>query len=236
MPSRKTSGKGAGDLAIVGIIIHARQYRSAIEASLLGREGIIPVDLGDGADGSIDRLRHIKPQVLLVDLPRARLTELLRVVHSESPTLPLLAVNCDERVTELLALFEAGLTGFVPHDAGPEDLVRAIHDALAGEFHCPPRIAAALVRRVNSSGGSAEASRAPSTLTAREAQVARLLERSLTNKEIASRLGLEVATVRNHVYSICRKLDAHRRGEVVARLSVPALHVVRGRRGRRREG
>ena len=36
MPSRKTSGKGGGDIATVGLIIYARQFRSAIEVSLLG--------------------------------------------------------------------------------------------------------------------------------------------------------------------------------------------------------
>ena len=234
MPSRKTPGKGAEKLAIVGIIVYSRQFRSGLVASLEGRAGLIPIDLGDGDEGSLQRLAHVRPQVLMLDLPKARLAAVLRTVHAEHPSLPLLAVNCDEGETELLSLFEAGLTGFVPHDAEPEDHLRAIRDALAGEFHCPPRIAAALVRRVNAAGDSRRTGRMPTVLTARESQIARLLERSMTNKEIAARLGLEPATVRNHVYSICRKLDAHRRGEVVARLGEPQLHIVKVPRTRTR--
>ncbi len=236
MPSRRTSGKEAGRPATVGVVIYSRQYRSAVVSSLEGREGITPVDLGDGGEESLRRLHEVRPRVLLVDLPGDPFEDLLRTVHALDPSLTLLAVNCEEAESRILALFEAGLTGFVPHDSGPDDLVQAIRDALAGEFHCPPRVAAALVRRVNAAGDAGEVMRTPAKLTPREAQVARLLERALTNKEIASRLAIEVATVRNHVYSICRKLDAHRRTEVVARMVPPRLRVVPGarRRGRGR--
>src|SRR5262249_1010638 len=55
-------------------------------------------------------------------------------------------------------------------------------------------------------------------LSRRELQIAHLIDRGLTNKEIAPELGIEAATVKNHVHNICRKLNVHRRGEAVARL------------------
>jgi len=232
-PSAKPRGNELDRLASVGVVVYSRQYRNALLGSLEGKDGIIPFDLGDGSDESLRRLVHVRPQAVLVDVPKGRMATLLRVIHAQHPTVALLAMNCDESETELLALFEAGLTGFVPHDAGPEDLICTIRDAIAGEFHCPPRIAAALVRRVNAAGDVFERNPVPTALTARETQIARLVERSLTNKEIASRLGLEVSTVRNHVYSICRKLDAHRRGEIAARLGTPPLLIIPARRRRR---
>lgn len=231
---RKSSGKG---FATVGVIVYTRQFRCGLLAALAGRNGIIAVDLGDGGDESMRRLAHLGPEVLLVDLPKARLTTLLRRVHVKHTTMALLAVNCDESERELLTLFEAGLTGFVSHDAGPEGLIEAIQEVLRGEFHCPPRIAAALIRRVNGTGAPRRSDPAPTSLTQREAQVAALLERTMTNKEIAASLGIGAETVRNHVYSICRKLHAHRRSEIVAQLQDPgpALRIVRGRVGRPRQ-
>jgi DNA-binding NarL/FixJ family response regulator len=55
-------------------------------------------------------------------------------------------------------------------------------------------------------------------LTVREREIARLVEDGLSNKQIAGRLGIEVATVKNHVHNLLEKLQVHRRGEAVARL------------------
>ena len=38
----------------------------------------------------------------------------------------------------------------------------------------------------------------------------------LTNKEIAARLGIEVATVKNHVHNILEKLHVRRRADVAS--------------------
>jgi DNA-binding CsgD family transcriptional regulator len=56
-------------------------------------------------------------------------------------------------------------------------------------------------------------------LTVRECQVAVLLMQGMSNKEIATRLCIEVATVKNHVHHILAKLHVRRRGEAVARLA-----------------
>jgi len=45
-----------------------------------------------------------------------------------------------------------------------------------------------------------------------------LIDEGLSNKEIAKRLRIEVATVKNHVHNILEKLQVHRRGEAAARV------------------
>ena len=54
----------------------------------------------------------------------------------------------------------------------------------------------------------------------RERQVVDLIGEGLSNKEIATELGIEVATVKNHVHNILEKLDVNRRSDAVARLRV----------------
>jgi DNA-binding NarL/FixJ family response regulator len=55
-------------------------------------------------------------------------------------------------------------------------------------------------------------------LSRRELQIAQLIDCGLTNKQIGRELGIEAATVKNHVHNLCEKLDVHRRGEAAARI------------------
>ena len=50
-------------------------------------------------------------------------------------------------------------------------------------------------------------------LTIRESEIVRLIEQNLSNKQIATRLGIEVATVKNHVHNLLEKLNVHSRAD-----------------------
>lgn len=65
--------------------------------------------------------------------------------------------------------------------------------------------------------GAAPESEPRSLLTAREAQVLDAIADGLTNKAIARRLGISLHTVKFHVESVFRKLNASTRTEAVAR-------------------
>jgi two-component system nitrate/nitrite response regulator NarL len=54
------------------------------------------------------------------------------------------------------------------------------------------------------------------SLTRREREVLRLLGDGLRAAQIAAALGLSIATVRNHIRAILRKLDSHFQLEAVA--------------------
>lgn len=56
-------------------------------------------------------------------------------------------------------------------------------------------------------------------LTSRELQVLQFIGEGLTNQEIASRLVLEVGTVKNHVHSILEKLNVNSRDEAASYLA-----------------
>lgn len=53
------------------------------------------------------------------------------------------------------------------------------------------------------------------SLTRREAEIVRLIEEGLSNKEIAIRLNIGVSTVKNHVHNILDKLQLHNRHSAV---------------------
>jgi DNA-binding NarL/FixJ family response regulator len=53
-------------------------------------------------------------------------------------------------------------------------------------------------------------------LTRRETEILRHVAAGLQNKEVAHRLGLSLATVRNHVHNILDKLGVHSKLEAVS--------------------
>ena len=53
-------------------------------------------------------------------------------------------------------------------------------------------------------------------LTRRQREIVALIDEGLSNKEIAGRLSIELATVKNHVHNILEKLQVSRRGEAAA--------------------
>lgn len=54
-------------------------------------------------------------------------------------------------------------------------------------------------------------------LTPRERQICEALAKGLTNRELAEELGITEHTTRNHLRAIFRTLQAHTRGELIAR-------------------
>ena len=117
-----------------------------------------------------------------------------------------------DEAADALACAEAGLVGFVGREGTIDDLAAALAAALAGEVRCSPRVAALLCGRVAT---LARGRAAPAGgLTSREREVAELVSEGLSNKQIALRLGIGPATVKNHVHAVLEKLHVARRGAI----------------------
>jgi len=213
----RSVGPPASKPPTVGLAILSRHYREAL-ALALKSSNLIVTDLGDDSvERILERLLHLRPDVALVDLPSSEGIALIRETYRRAPTIRMIALNQggDERAA--VFLFETGVTGYLHQSSSVEDIRLAIRDALVGELHCPPRITAALVRRLNEVGERRGARTGGTKVSPKEAQVLPLLERGLTNKEIAQKLGVEESTVKNHVHNILRKFGVHQRGEAVKR-------------------
>jgi DNA-binding NarL/FixJ family response regulator len=130
------------------------------------------------------------------------------------------AFGVAETDAEIVALAAAGIAGYVRDDAAAEDVVAVLKSTMRDELLCSPRAAATLCHHVavlsrDGHGGPPAKSPAPA-LSKRELQIGDLIDRGLSNKQIARQLGIQVTTVKNHVHNIFDKLKVHRRGEAAA--------------------
>jgi two-component system, NarL family, nitrate/nitrite response regulator NarL len=83
---------------------------------------------------------------------------------------------------------------------------------------CSPRMAGMLLSRVRALAAQPAADVDSDVLTQREREIVLLISEGMSNKLIARSLGIQNATVKNHIHSILGKLRVSRRGEVAAQL------------------
>jgi DNA-binding NarL/FixJ family response regulator len=131
----------------------------------------------------------------------------------------LLAASSNPRVVVLTGLRDPeshrravrlGALGLVSKEQAPEVLIKAIRKVAAGEAWLDPSLTAAVLGEMTRSTKKKDVdpeSAKISTLTRREQEIIALVCDGSKNKEIAARLFISNATVRNHMTSILSKLD-----------------------------
>jgi two-component system, NarL family, nitrate/nitrite response regulator NarL len=140
----------------------------------------------------------------------------VRSITSRRPETQVVVIGIADDDPDVTSFAEAGVAGYVTDDASTSELVELVRGVARGEAPCPPRIAATLLQHVAAIAQDRRGQDRTSPLTAREQEIARLLERGLSNKQIAHDLNIEVATVKNHVHNILEKLQVARRGQAAA--------------------
>lgn len=107
----------------------------------------------------------------------------------------------------------AGATVFIPSDADQREVVDALKSAVRGEVRCSAAFAEVVIREApRIANGMLRTSRS-SKLTPRETQIASLIDKGMSNQEIATQLSISISTVKNHVHSILKRLGARSRAE-----------------------
>jgi two-component system nitrate/nitrite response regulator NarL len=106
----------------------------------------------------------------------------------------------------------AGATVLLPDSAADDEVVEAVRSAARGEVKCTPSLAEALIRETPRIAEELHHHRPPK-LTRREEEIALLIDRGMSNQQIALALSISLSTVKNHVHSILKRLGVRGRAE-----------------------
>ena len=107
----------------------------------------------------------------------------------------------------------AGAKGFIPKTLSGDKLISALQKMVGGEVYAPDD----LMRPSGAIEGLTIVG--AEVLTPRELEVAAMLVKGASNKEIARSLDLQEVTVKLHVRNLCRKLETKNRTQIAVRLA-----------------
>ncbi|WP_432040252.1 response regulator [Streptomyces cucumeris] len=175
-------------------------------ALLLGLEADFEIvaQVGDG-DEIVPRALETRPDVALLDieLPGRSGLDAAAALREALPACQVLILTTFGRPGYLRRAMEAGAAGFLVKDGPVEELAVAVRRVLAGERVIDPGLAAAAL------------SAGPNPLTQRERDVLAAAVDGATVADIAGRVHLSPATVRNYLSSAIGKTRTRNRMEAV---------------------
>ncbi|MEU3350215.1 response regulator transcription factor [Streptomyces sp. NPDC037389] len=175
-------------------------------ALLLGLEDDIEIvaQVGNG-DDIVPKALEARPDIALLDieLPGRSGLDAAADLRTRLPGCRVLILTTFGRPGYLRRAMEAGASGFLVKDGPVEDLAAAIRRVLAGERVIDPALAAAAL------------SAGPNPLTQRERDVLSAAVDGATVADIAAKVHLSPATVRNYLSAAIGKTQTRNRMEAV---------------------
>ena len=173
--------------------------------------------VGEAADGdeTIQQVRSVPVDVLLLDIrmPGKNGIAVLRALSADNALPPTIILTTFDDSDVALDGIRAGARGFLLKDVSYPQLLAAIRAVAEGATVFQPAVTERLLRAGSALRFTTEPPR--EALTAREAEVVRLMAGGYTNREIAEALGTAEGTIKNHVSSILGKFGVRDRTRAV---------------------
>jgi DNA-binding NarL/FixJ family response regulator len=215
-PSKQSRDEQEEHIIRVVLLAEDRITRAGVRILIEREKGMSVVGEHEPIDDPSAVLSSTHPHVTLVDVDRSSrdfIPELIARLAKKTRVIVLTSTDDAETVS---SVFWSGAKGLVRKNETPTLLLKAIRRVDAGEVWLDRFTMARLLSEL-SRGGGAGTTDAPrlGRLTLRERQLITVVGQGFANGEIAVRLRISEATVRNHLTSIFKKLELHSRFELV---------------------
>jgi DNA-binding NarL/FixJ family response regulator len=164
------------------------------------------------------RVTDFRPDVALLDVTTRDVLPTVARFTTLCPDVTTVAMAVPEVADDVIACADAGFVAYVPRNASTAQMLAIVDLAVRGETVCDGRITRSLFDELSRRRAPSRPLGPDEYLTPREIEMARMLARGLSNKEIARELQLSIATIKNHVHAVLQKLQLGSRTQVAGRL------------------
>jgi len=209
----------------IQVFILSQQFllRQGIEHSLSSVEDIEISGAADLNGGALSTIDTMPPDVALVDIdaPSNNGLTLARKIKQRSPNIGVIVLTSNASDAQLFQALKAQAAAYLEKEVTAEQLVDTIRRVARGEhpinegLTTRPKVAEQVLQQFQELSQRYEAEAFISPLTARETEILNYIAQGYLNKQIAIKLGISEQTIKNHVTSILRKLNANARTDAV---------------------
>jgi len=207
----------------VFIISQQSLFKQGVEQTFSEIEDISISGITGVDDSVIKAIDNLPPDVALLDIdgPSENGIELAKKIKQRSPNIGVIVLSSSMDDNQLFLALKAQAVAYLSKEVTPEQLVETVRRVARGEHPINeyltdrPKVAEHVLQQFQELSARSEAEAFMSPLTPREIEILQYIAEGYLNKQIAAELGISEQTIKNHVTSILRKLNANARTEAV---------------------
>lgn len=207
----------------VFIVSQQSLFRQGIEHSLSGVEDIEISGAAEINDEVLSAIDTSPPDVALVDIeaPSHSGLRLARRIKQRSPNIAVVVLTPKPSDAQLFEVLKAQAAAYLNKEVTADQLADIIRRVARGEhpinesLTTRPKVAEQVLHQFQELSRRSEAEVLIAPLTPRETEILNYMAQGYLNKQIAFEINISEQTIKNHVTSILRKLNANARTEAV---------------------
>ncbi|MEQ2525626.1 response regulator transcription factor [Bacillaceae bacterium CLA-AA-H227] len=188
----------------VAVVDDHEMVRKGIISYLITEPEIEIVGEANSGNGAVSLVLEKRPEVVLMDLLMENGTgiDATKEILKEYPECKIIIITSFYDDEQVFPAIEAGAFSYMLKTATAEEVVKAIHKAVAGETVIEPKVANRMMKRFRP-----QEKKPHDELTEREMEVLLCIGEGMTNQQISEELFIGIKTVKTHVSNILSKLD-----------------------------
>ena len=213
------------DTSKIRVLVVSQQslIRHGVAHSLVSAEHVEIIGSVEVSDEVLDSIDTAPPDVAIVDIDGANehgLT-LARRIRQRSPNIGVILLTTNVNDDQLFQALKVQAAACLDKEIDSNDLVTVVEQIASGQhpinesLAVRPRVAEKVLSQFQQLSWKSDAEDILSPLTPREIEILDYIAKGFLNKQIAIELGISEQTIKNHVTSILRKLNANARTEAV---------------------
>jgi DNA-binding NarL/FixJ family response regulator len=197
-------------------ILLADDHRLVAEAlkSLLSAEFEL-LDVVEDGRALLKAARELHPDVIVADVTMPGLNGIDALIQMKkvNPDVKVVFLTMHPEVGYARRALDAGARGYVLKHSAPDELVTAIHSALAGKTYITPALAGGVLEAMKHK--PTQAADPLTLLTPRQREILQLLAEGRSAKEIGGTLQISARTVESHKYQMMETLGLQTNADLV---------------------
>jgi len=190
-------------------------FREGIVNLLFSAENIEVVAQAEDGIDAIEKAKHYKPDVVLLDItmPRMNGIETTKKLKSLMPKIKIVSLSMHSEKQYVKGVLEAGADGYLLKNCTNRQLTEAIQSVFDGKKYLSEDITGMVISGYLDPSGSETTEY--ENLSVREKEIFHLFAEGKSTREISELLFISVKTVNTHKQNILEKLDLKSNTELV---------------------